>query len=122
MNASNITDITQTHGSQAKVASVYMAKSPEAIKNRASLRLASLLRENTQALQVDNTRDLERAFAAGLAAPLVDRLKLTPKVLETCAQGCDQLAAMADVFGEIIGSNPAASAWGRCARPLACSA
>jgi glutamate-5-semialdehyde dehydrogenase len=34
---------------------------------------------------------------------MVDRLKLTPKVLETCAQGCEQLAAMADVIGEIIG-------------------
>jgi glutamate-5-semialdehyde dehydrogenase len=30
-------------------------------------------------------------------------LKLTPKVLETCAQGCEQLAAMPDVIGEIIG-------------------
>ena len=42
-------------------------------------------------------------MAAGLAAPMVDRLKLTPKVIETCAQGCEQLAAMADVIGEIIG-------------------
>ncbi len=28
---------------------------------------------------------------------------MTPKVLETCAQGCEQLASMADVIGEIIG-------------------
>jgi glutamate-5-semialdehyde dehydrogenase len=34
---------------------------------------------------------------------MVDRLKLTPQVIETCAQGCEQLAAMADVIGEIIG-------------------
>jgi glutamate-5-semialdehyde dehydrogenase len=34
---------------------------------------------------------------------MVDRLRLTPKVLETCAQGCEQLAGMADVIGEIIG-------------------
>jgi glutamate-5-semialdehyde dehydrogenase len=34
---------------------------------------------------------------------MVDRLKLTPKVLETCAQGCEQLAVMPDVIGEIIG-------------------
>jgi glutamate-5-semialdehyde dehydrogenase len=31
----------------------------------------------------------------------VDRLKLTPKVIETCAQGCEQLAAMADIIGEV---------------------
>ena len=42
-------------------------------------------------------------MAAGLAAPLVDRLKLSAKVIETCAQGCEQLAAMPDVIGEIIG-------------------
>jgi len=56
-----------------------------------------------QALQVDNAQDIERALAAGLATPMVDRLKLSPKVLETCAQGCEQLAAMPDVIGEILG-------------------
>jgi glutamate-5-semialdehyde dehydrogenase len=34
---------------------------------------------------------------------MVDRLKLTPKVIETVAQGCEQLAAMPDVIGEISG-------------------
>ena len=103
MNASNTTDYALALGSQAKVASALMARAPAAIKNKALKRLAALLRENTQALQVDNAKDIERAVANGLAAPMVDRLKLTPKVLETCAQGCEQLAAMADVIGEIIG-------------------
>ena len=103
MNALNITEYTQTLGVQAKVASAQMAKAQAATKNRALRKLAELLRENTAALQVDNAKDVERAQAAGLAAPLVDRLKLTPKVIETCAQGCEQLAAMADVIGEIVG-------------------
>jgi glutamate-5-semialdehyde dehydrogenase len=103
MNASNTTDYALALGSQAKAASALMARAPTAIKNKALSRLAALLRENTQALQVDNAKDIERAMANGLAAPMVDRLKLTPKVLETCAQGCEQLAAMADVIGEIIG-------------------
>ena len=103
MNATNITEYTHALGSQAKVAAAQMACAQAAIKNAALKRLAALLRENTAALQVDNAKDLERAVAAGLAAPMVDRLKLTPKVLETCAQGCEQLAAMADVMGEIIG-------------------
>jgi glutamate-5-semialdehyde dehydrogenase len=34
---------------------------------------------------------------------MVDRLKLTPQVIETCAQGCEQLAAMPDIIGEISG-------------------
>jgi glutamate-5-semialdehyde dehydrogenase len=103
MDALNITEYTQTLGLQAKMASALMAKAQAATKNRALRQLARLLRENTDALQIDNAKDIERAQAAGLAAPLVDRLKLTPKVIETCAQGCEQLAAMADVIGEIIG-------------------
>ncbi len=103
MTALNLSEYTQTLGLQAKAASSVMAAAPSAVKNRALRRLAALLRENTQALQLDNAKDLERAVAAGLSAPMVDRLKLTPTVLDTCAEGCEQLAAMADVIGEIIG-------------------
>lgn len=80
-----------------------MAKASAAIKNKALRKLAELLRANVDALQTDNAKDIERALAGGLAAPMVDRLTLTPKVIETCAQGCEQLAAMADVIGELIG-------------------
>jgi len=103
MNATSISEYTRTLGAQAKAASAQMARASTASRNLALRRLAILLRENTQSLQLDNARDLDRAVAAGLAAPMVDRLKLSPKVLETCAQGCEQLAAMADVIGEIIG-------------------
>ena len=90
-------------GAQAKQASAGMAKASAATKSKALRTLAALLRANVQALQVDNAKDIERAKAAGLEAPMVDRLKLTPQVLETCAQGCEQLAAMPDVIGDIIG-------------------
>ena len=103
MNAVSTTEYALGLGAQAKAASALMAKASTAAKNRALLRLAALLRENTAALQLDNAKDLERAVAAGLAAPMVDRLRLTPKVLETCALGCEQLAAMPDVIGDITG-------------------
>ncbi|APW36288.1 glutamate-5-semialdehyde dehydrogenase [Rhodoferax koreense] len=103
MNALNIAEYAQTLGLQAKVASAQMARAPAAIKNKVLLQLAALLRANVDALQIDNAKDLERAVAAGLPAPMVDRLKLTPKVLETCAQGCEQLAAMPELIGEITG-------------------
>ena len=103
MNAVSTTEYALGLGAQAKAASALMAKASTAAKNRALLRLAALLRENTAALQIDNAKDLERAVAAGLAAPMVDRLRLTPKVLETCALGCEQLAAMPDVIGDITG-------------------
>ena len=103
MNAINVAEYTQTLGLQAKQASAGMARADAATKNKALKALARLLRENTAALQVDNARDLERATAAGLPAPMVDRLKLTPKVLETCALGCEQLAAMPEIIGDIVG-------------------
>jgi glutamate-5-semialdehyde dehydrogenase len=103
MTTLNIPDYAQALGFKAKQASALMARAQAATKNRSLRTLAALLRSNVAALQIDNARDIERAVAAGLAAPMVDRLKLTPQVIETCAQGCEQLAAMADVIGEIIG-------------------
>ena len=103
MNALNLAEYTQTLGLQARAASALMAKSPTAAKNAALLTLASLLRANVESLQIENSKDLTRANSAGMAEPLVDRLKLTSKIIETCAQGCEQLAAMPDVIGEVIG-------------------
>jgi glutamate-5-semialdehyde dehydrogenase len=99
----NVIELLQTLGKQAKTASSGVSIASAAIKNAALLRLAALLRANVDALQADNGKDIARAIKAGLSEPMVDRLKLTPKVLETCALGCEQLAAMPDIIGEIIG-------------------
>jgi acyl-CoA reductase-like NAD-dependent aldehyde dehydrogenase len=98
-----VVELMQALGAQAKAASALMAKANTATKNAALRRLSALLRANVPALQAENAKDMARATAAGLAAPLVDRLKLSAATIETVAQGCDQLAAMPDVIGEIIG-------------------
>ncbi len=98
-----VADYVRSLGAQARVASARMAQSDAATRNAALLRLAALLRENASALATDNARDIARAEAAGLAAPMVDRLRLTPKVLDTVALGCEQLAGMPDVIGEVSG-------------------
>ncbi|MES2189665.1 MAG: glutamate-5-semialdehyde dehydrogenase [Pseudomonadota bacterium] len=92
-----------TLGSQAKKASAAMARAPAAVKNAALLKLSALLKQNTESLATANQRDLDRAKTGGLTGPLFDRLKLTAKDLATVALGCEQLAAMPDVIGEIIG-------------------
>lgn len=102
-HAARLAELTQTLGRQARTAAALMAKASAAKKNDALRRLAALLRANTAALAQENAKDLARAQAAGLAEPMVDRLKLTPKVIETVALGCEQLAAMGDIIGEIIG-------------------
>ena len=103
MNALNVSEYMQTLGLQARQASARMARATAAEKSAVLRTLAKLLRSNVESLAADNAKDIERAVAAGLAAPMVDRLKLTPKIIETLAQGCEQLAAMPDIIGEVIG-------------------
>ena len=103
MSAIDISTYTQTLGVQARAACASMASASAATKNAALGALAALLRDNVAALQIENAKDIERATAAGLPAPMVDRLKLSPKGLETCALGCEQLAAMPEVIGEVTG-------------------
>jgi glutamate-5-semialdehyde dehydrogenase len=71
-------------------------------------------------LQAVNAQDLAAARAAGLAEPLVDRLALTPRVIATVAEGCEQIAAMPDPVGEIseLKRRPSGIAVGRMRVPL----
>jgi glutamate-5-semialdehyde dehydrogenase len=101
--AGSVAEMMHALGRQARQASAALARADAATKSRALRRLAALLRESVASLAADNAKDLDRAVAAGLAAPMVDRLRLTPQVIETVAQGCDQLAAMPDVIGDIVG-------------------
>ncbi|MEO8857560.1 MAG: glutamate-5-semialdehyde dehydrogenase, partial [Burkholderiaceae bacterium] len=103
MNATNIAEYCQTLGVQARAAASQMACASTSVRGNALRRLAALLRANAQALQADNAVDVERASKDGLSAPLLDRLKLSERSIETVAQGCEQLAAMPDVIGEITG-------------------
>ena len=88
-------------GAAARAASSKMAAASTAAKNAALLALARALCSETAALQAANAKDIEAAQAAGLTAPMVDRLKLTPQIIDTVAEGCEQIAAMPDPIGEI---------------------
>lgn len=90
-------------GVQARAASARMARSSTAQRNAALLHLAQLLRTQRAGLREANATDLSRAEAAGLSVPMVDRLRLDDATLDTLAQGCEQLAAMADVIGQVSG-------------------
>jgi len=86
-------------GSAARAASGPMAAARSASKNAALRALARLLRQPNPELQQANQRDVQAAQAAGLAAPMVDRLRLSDHILSTLAEGCDQIAAMPDPIG-----------------------
>ena len=103
MTTTDLPTLMQRMGAAARAASAELAASSAAQRADALRRLAALLRANVPALLAANAPDVEKAEAAGLAAPLVERLRLTERIVETCAQGCEQLAAMPDVIGQISG-------------------
>jgi len=112
---------TMAHlGAAARAASARMAAAPTAAKNAALRGLALRLRAAGADLAAANAQDVAAAAAAGLAAPLVDRLRLTPEIIETTAAGCDEIAAMPDPIGEIteLRRRPSGIAVGRMRVPL----
>jgi glutamate-5-semialdehyde dehydrogenase len=88
-------------GAAARAAARVLAAARTAAKNQALLGLAARLRQHQAGLMAANHQDLSAAQAAGLDAPSLDRLKLSAPILETVAQGCEQIAAMPDPVGEI---------------------
>jgi len=103
MNATDLQATVAHMGAAARAASTKMAAAPTAAKNAALTSLARLLRESHAPLAEANQKDIAAATAAGLAAPMVDRLRLTEKVIATVAEGCEQIANMPDPIGEITG-------------------
>ena len=120
MNPTDIPAYMAHLGAAARAAATAMAAAGSASKDAALRALARRLREAVQALAQANAVDVEAAQARGLAAPLVDRLRLTPRVVETVAEGCEQLAAMPDPVGEIseVKRRPSGISVGRMRVPI----
>ena len=120
MTSTDLQALIAHMGAAARAAAVRMAAAPTAVKNAALLALAHRLRDSPRALHEANRRDVAAAETAGLAAPLVDRLKLSEKIIETVATGCEQIAAMPDPIGEItdLRSRPSGIQVGRMRVPL----
>ncbi len=107
-------------GAAARAAATQMAAATSAAKAQALVLLAAGLRAKAGALMEANALDLAAAQDSGLAPPLVDRLRLTPAIVETVAEGCEQIAAMPDPVGEIseLRRRPSGIAVGRMRVPL----
>ena len=88
-------------GRAARVAATAMAASSTAARNNVLLALAGQIRAHAGELKARNEADIIAAEKNGLAAPMVDRLRLTDKVIETMAESCEQVAALPDPVGEI---------------------
>ena len=99
----SIEALMQRLGRQARTASAAMAKSSSAQRSGALRELARLLRNSNDAVAAANQHDITQAQARGLAGPMLARLALDESTLATCALGCEQLASMPDIIGDIVG-------------------
>ena len=96
-----VADYMTAVGQAARAAATLMAAASTAAKNGALLALARQIRAHAGELKARNASDIANAEKNGLAAPMVDRLRLTDKVIETMAESCEQVAALPDPVGEI---------------------
>lgn len=97
----NVDTLMRRLGEAARGASTAMAAASTAAKNAALLTLAREIRAESLVLQAENARDVAAAQTDGLAAPMVDRLRLTDAVIAQMAEGCEQVAALPDPIGEM---------------------
>ena len=88
-------------GTLARAASGTLAASPVSLRNAALHALARRLRDGAGELEATSAGDLAAARDAGLAAPLLARLELDRAIISAVAEGCEQIAAMADPIGAI---------------------
>ncbi|MEG1834239.1 MAG: glutamate-5-semialdehyde dehydrogenase [Burkholderiaceae bacterium] len=93
-------------GRNARAAAAAMARASGAAKDAALTAIATGLRQRASELKAANAIDVMRAEAAGLAAPLVDRLRLTDAVIAQMAEGLEQMVKLADPIGEITDLRP----------------
>ena len=107
-------------GRRARAASTVVARAGTGAKNDALTAIADAIEGDAAAVAEANARDLEAGRRNGLAAPLLDRLELTPQRIAGMATGLRQIAALPDPVGEITDLNrrPSGLQVGRMRVPL----
>jgi len=96
----DIQELVESIGRRARIASRAMAKATSEQKNQALLQMAKMIRGQTESLKQANAIDLHRAKEAGHDAAFIDRLALTDKVIESMAQGLEQIVTLTDPIGQ----------------------
>jgi glutamate-5-semialdehyde dehydrogenase len=86
-------------GQAARVAARVLARADTAAKNRALGAMAAGIRAAAPTLLAANRDDVAQAQKGGRDAAFVDRLTLTPTLIEQMAAGLEQVAALPDPVG-----------------------
>src|SRR5690606_8575310 len=97
----SVLDYMTRLGRAARDASRVLARASTAQKNRELQAAANALDSARGELTAANQQDLAAARASGLEPAMVDRLALTPAVLDSMIEGLRQVATLPDPIGEI---------------------
>jgi glutamate-5-semialdehyde dehydrogenase len=87
-------------GKQAREAARSLARADTAAKNRALMAMASEIRAQAKNILTANTADVAKAEEKHDGA-FVERLTLSPRLVEQMAEGVEQVATLADPVGQI---------------------
>jgi glutamate-5-semialdehyde dehydrogenase len=97
----DVVSLVRELGAAARAASRELARASTEAKNRALGAMAAEIRAAASAILAANAGDVAQARTDGSDAAFLDRLTLTPKLVEQMAQGVEQVAALPDPVGAI---------------------
>ncbi|MEW6375650.1 MAG: glutamate-5-semialdehyde dehydrogenase [Thermodesulfobacteriota bacterium] len=87
---------------KAKEASHLLALLSTDIKNKALLEMGDDLERRSDLLIEENQKDLADGKRAKLSSAMMDRLRLTPAVIQGMAEGLREVARLPDPVGEVV--------------------
>ncbi|MBR6511633.1 MAG: glutamate-5-semialdehyde dehydrogenase, partial [Phascolarctobacterium sp.] len=73
--------------------------------NKAMLAMAQALLDKQEEILAAKAVDMEAAAAKGMKTSMLDRLKLTPERIAGMAEGLEQVAALPDPIGNVVGGS-----------------
>ena len=90
-------------GADARAAAQALAASSAETRRRALKAAAAAIRDDGAAILEANAADMAAARESGLSSALLDRLALDPGRVEAMAAGVEQVAALDDPLGRLLG-------------------
>lgn len=106
-DSSSLNDIASAMralGMRARAAAATLAVIPGKTRADAVRAAADAIRVQAAAILAANATDMAAATARGLAPAMLDRLALDPKRIEAMARGLDEVAALPDPIGTVLGA------------------
>ena len=87
---------------QAKEVSRLLARLSTDTKNKALFEMADDLEKNQAFLIEENKKDLSAGEQAHLSSAMMDRLRMTPAVIQAMAKGLREVSRLPDPVGEVV--------------------